>query len=144
MEANFSRIQWVIFSSKIPAAEISRETGIPATTINDWRNRKTDIWGMRFEYAEKLTEYSEKIAPIKKTPYERAMEAGGNTKVFYALDYVAYETKDKELVQGLAEFLQANHDDMFSVVLTDDIEFEKYIDASSPYWNKKEDGSGGS
>ena len=56
MIANVKLIEAVL--QKYTAYKIGKETGISYRTVNDWKKGITSIYGMKLEYAIKLTQYA--------------------------------------------------------------------------------------
>ena len=56
MIANVKLIEAVL--QKYTAYKIGNETGISYSTVNDWKKGITSIYGMKLEYAIKLTQYA--------------------------------------------------------------------------------------
>ena len=56
MIANVKLIEAVL--QKYTAYKIGKETGISYSTVNDWKKGITSIYGMKLEYAIKLTQYA--------------------------------------------------------------------------------------
>lgn len=56
MIANVKLIEAVL--QKYSAYKIGKETGISYSTVNDWKKGITSVYGMKLEYAIKLTEYA--------------------------------------------------------------------------------------
>ena len=54
--ANVKLIEAVL--QKYSAYKIGKETGISYSTVNNWKKGITSIYGMKLEYAIKLTEYA--------------------------------------------------------------------------------------
>ncbi|MGX7197959.1 hypothetical protein [Enterococcus olivae] len=58
MYADKKKIEWLLFESKLSLYNISKNSGVPLTTVNDLANKRTKIERMRFDNASKLTEYA--------------------------------------------------------------------------------------
>lgn len=56
MIANVKLIEEVL--KKYSAYKIGKETGISYSAVNDWKKGITSVYGMKLEYAIKLTEYA--------------------------------------------------------------------------------------
>ena len=61
LKADESKIKWLIFESGVSMYSVSKNTGIPQSTLSDLKKEKTDIEKMLFKNAAKLTEYAEKL-----------------------------------------------------------------------------------
>src|SRR5690625_3701641 len=62
-----SNIERLLFESRVSANKISKDTGIPATTIRDYRNGIIEIDNMALKRAEILSKYYEEVIALNNT-----------------------------------------------------------------------------
>lgn len=66
LQADEKLVRQLIFESGISRYRISKDTGVPSTTLADLASGKTDIGKMQFNTVSKLTEYASKILTNEK------------------------------------------------------------------------------